>query len=226
MTKTKQASVPSPGVRAARTKRLPEADRRAQIIREATRLFAEEGFTANTRELAVRLGTTQPLLYRYFPSKEALIDAVLQHLFNEQKEHGWEKRLRDRTVPLRDRLKAFAYAYASGTYDHNWIRIYMYAGLAGGGFNRRYIAAITEPILQIIAREIKYDLNPTAGRSTIGRTELDYLWVFHGGLYYHSIRQNIYGLSIPEDRLREIVELSVDTMIFGMSKILANNSSV
>jgi AcrR family transcriptional regulator len=54
-----------------------ELDRRAQILREALRLFAEHGVEgASLRELARRVGISQPSLYHYFSSKEALVEAI------------------------------------------------------------------------------------------------------------------------------------------------------
>src|ERR1700739_1778532 len=61
--------------------RLDPAEREAIIAREAVSFFAEHGVAGQTRELAKRLRITQPLLYRYFPSKEALIERVYQEVF-------------------------------------------------------------------------------------------------------------------------------------------------
>ena len=58
--------------------RLPPAARRDHILKEAIQYFSEVGFDGGTRELAVRLGVKQPLLYRYFPSKEDLIKEGLR----------------------------------------------------------------------------------------------------------------------------------------------------
>ena len=52
-------------------RRLPASERAAWLIEEASRLFAEQGWSASTRTLARRLGVTQALLYKYFPSKQA-----------------------------------------------------------------------------------------------------------------------------------------------------------
>ena len=54
-------------------KRLSPDDRRKEFVAKATEFFAEEGFGGGTRDLARRLGVTQPLLYRYFPSKDDLL---------------------------------------------------------------------------------------------------------------------------------------------------------
>ena len=45
-------------------KRLTPSDREQEIIDEAVQFFAEVGFGGRTRDLAKRIGITQPLLYR------------------------------------------------------------------------------------------------------------------------------------------------------------------
>src|SRR5262249_32717979 len=55
--------------------RLAPSMRRQHLIEEAFAYFAEVGLGGSTRELAKRMGVTQPLLYRYFPTKESLIEA-------------------------------------------------------------------------------------------------------------------------------------------------------
>lgn len=53
---------------------------RERILTRATELFAEHGFDAMTmRQLGDAAGLDNSSLYRHFPSKAALIDAVLDH---------------------------------------------------------------------------------------------------------------------------------------------------
>ncbi len=53
-------------------------DLRQTIIDEATRLFAEQGFSATSvREVAAACECTKPSLYYYFENKEALFRAVI-----------------------------------------------------------------------------------------------------------------------------------------------------
>ncbi len=57
------------------------SDRKQQIIRVASRLFSRRGFDkVTTRELAEECGVSEPALYRYFDSKEAIYDAVLDSI--------------------------------------------------------------------------------------------------------------------------------------------------
>ena len=61
--------------------RLDAAERRRCIIEAAIPLFAAEGFRGvTTRELARQAGISEALLYRHFPSKEALYGEVLDAL--------------------------------------------------------------------------------------------------------------------------------------------------
>jgi len=85
-------------------RRLSPDDRRKEFVAKATELFSEEGFGGGTRDLARRLGVTQPLLYRYFPSKDDLIKEVYRTVYLEPLDTGWEALLTDRSRPLRDRL--------------------------------------------------------------------------------------------------------------------------
>src|SRR5579872_4653672 len=86
-------------------RRLAPDDRRQEFVAKATEFFAEHGFAGGTRALARRLGVTQPLLYRYFPSKDELIREVYRTVYLDPFGDGWEKLLGDRTRPLPERLK-------------------------------------------------------------------------------------------------------------------------
>src|SRR6201996_316690 len=85
-------------------RRLSPDDRRKEFVAKATEFFSEEGFGGGTRALARRLGVTQPLLYRYFPSKDDLIKEVYRTVYLEPLDTSWDKLLGDRSRPLRDRL--------------------------------------------------------------------------------------------------------------------------
>src|SRR3981189_2231911 len=91
----------------AKQKRLSSDDRRKEFVAKAPELFSEEGFGGGTRDLARRLGVTQPLLYRYFPSKDDLIKEVYRTVYLEPLDTGWEKVVTDRSPPIPDLLQEF-----------------------------------------------------------------------------------------------------------------------
>lgn len=60
-------------------------NRRAALIRVAGRVFVEKGFyRTTTRELAEAAGVSEALLFKHFPSKEALYSAIQQSCVKEE----------------------------------------------------------------------------------------------------------------------------------------------
>jgi AcrR family transcriptional regulator len=75
MSKDEGQERPSPP---AQRRRPTGKARREQILREATKCFAENGFRGTTtRSLAERVGISEAALYRYFPSKESLYRSIV-----------------------------------------------------------------------------------------------------------------------------------------------------
>ncbi len=62
------------------TARMPAQDRRKQLLETALDLFARHGFEGTTtKELAAAAGVTEAVIFRHFPSKQALYMAVLDY---------------------------------------------------------------------------------------------------------------------------------------------------
>ena len=60
-------------------------ERRASIIRTARTVFVEKGFSGTTtRQLAAAAGVSEALLFKHFPSKEALYSAILRTSFEDE----------------------------------------------------------------------------------------------------------------------------------------------
>ena len=58
--------------------RLPAEDRRRQLIETALNFFSRKGFNGTTtKEIAAAAGVTEAIIFRHFPSKQALYTAVL-----------------------------------------------------------------------------------------------------------------------------------------------------
>ena len=61
--------------------RLSSLDRRRQILRTASGIFARRGYRGTTtREIAERAGINEALLFRHFPSKEKLYWTLIEEL--------------------------------------------------------------------------------------------------------------------------------------------------
>jgi len=204
----------------ARSRRLLPGERERLIVREAIRFFAEAGFSGQTRELSRRLGITQPLLYRYFPSKRALLERVYQEVFLGRWDPTWEILLEDRSLPLRERLIEFYRRYTKVVFRPEWIRLYMYAGLAGTGFNRRYIDLLEKLLLTRICVELRHTLGLPESRSTpVTPFEMELAWDLHGGIFYYCVRKHVYGSRVHQD-LGALIENAVDSLLLGAPKVL------
>jgi AcrR family transcriptional regulator len=163
----------SPKPARVKQKRLSPDDRRREFVAKATEFFSEEGFDGGTRDLARRLGVTQPLLYRYFPSKDDLIKEVYRTVYLEPFDAGWEKLLTDRSRPIRDRLQEFYNAYTDVIFTRKWLRIYFYAGLKGLDINRWYIGVVEDKILSRIVNECRHEAGlPEQSRPTASELEM------------------------------------------------------
>ncbi|GKQ52889.1 TetR/AcrR family transcriptional regulator [Bradyrhizobium sp. Ce-3] len=201
----------------AKQKRLSADDRRSEFVIKATELFAEEGFGGGTRALARKLGVTQPLLYRYFPSKDDLIKEVYRKVYLEPLEIGWEKVLADRSRPLRIRLQEFYEVYTDAIFNRKWLRIYLYSGLKGLDINRWYVGMVKDKILTRILRECRHDAG-LAMQSRPSAAELELAWVFHGGIFYYGVRKYIYEAPVLEDKARMISD-ALDIFLAGFERM-------
>lgn len=206
----------------AKQRRLSPDDRRKEFVAKATEFFSEEGFGGGTRALARRLGVTQPLLYRYFPSKDDLIKEVYRTVYLDPLETGWEKLLTDRSRPLRDRLLEFYRTYTDAIFTRKWLRIYLYSGLKGLDINRWYVGMVKDKILTRIIRECRHEVG-LAVQNKPSATELELAWVLHGGIFYYGVRKYIYESPVLEDKDRVISD-TLDVFLAGLERV--NEASV
>lgn len=177
----------------AQRRRLAPDERRAQILDAAVTFFAEVGLEGRTRDLAMRLGITQSLLYKYFDSKERLLEAVFERVYLDRLSPDWPILLRDRSIPIRERMIRFYREYTRAIFTYEWMRIFMFSGLAGEKLNDRYLTHMRKLILGPMREEIA-----AAARS--GREpDMEDIWNLHGGIVYLGIRRFIYQTETPAD---------------------------
>jgi AcrR family transcriptional regulator len=195
-------------------------DREKLIIAEAVRYFADEGFGADTRALARRLHITQPALFKYFASKEALIERVFQHVYLSRWNPAWERLLTDRAVPLKQRLLAFYRDYAGAILHREWIRIFMFSGLRDAGINRRYLRLVRERIYLPLCAELRHHLNlPSVSEVPVSEIEVEVVRAINERIFYLGVRKWIYRLAVPGD-IQSVVEAEVNAFFDGVPHVL------
>jgi AcrR family transcriptional regulator len=160
---------------------------------------------------------TQPLLYRYFPSKDDLIKEVYRTVYLEPLNTGWENLLTDRSRPIRDRLQEFYQAYTNVIFTRKWLRIYLYSGLKGLDINRWYVGVVRDKILTRIIRECRHEAGLPV-QSKPSASELEMAWVFHSGIFYYGVRKYIYESPVLEDKEKMISD-ALDAFLAGFSLV-------
>jgi AcrR family transcriptional regulator len=198
-------------------KRLSPEERRQEFVSKATEFFSEEGFGGGTRDLARRLGVTQPLLYRYFPSKDDLIKEVYRTVYLEPLDTGWEKLLADRSRPIRERLREFYNGYTDVIFTRKWLRIYLYSGLKGLDINRWYVGVVRDKILTRIIKECRHEAGLPV-QSKPSASELEMAWVFHSGIFYYGVRKYIYESPVLEDK-QQMINDALDAYLAGFERV-------
>jgi AcrR family transcriptional regulator len=193
---------------------LPSGERERQIIEGAIAYFSEFGFSGQTRELSKRLGITQPLLYRYFASKQALVERVYETVFERRWNPDWIPLLQDRSVPLHDRMVEFYRQYAQATYQPEWIRIYLHAGLSDPTLNRRYLQRVRKELMPVLCTELRHDCGLGASLAPISEQEIEFVWNLHGGIFYMAMRKQVYRTRIQVDFMSH-VSLVVENFLAG-----------
>jgi AcrR family transcriptional regulator len=198
--------------------RMSGDERRAAILRQAAAFFAEYGLTAQTRALADACGVSQRLLYRFFPSKSALIEEVYRAEIVAPFEVAWFAELSDRSRPVTDRLIDFYTDYYRRVLTRRWLRLFLYASLADYEMAPGYISAVIVRLLELIVDEVASELGLVLPRDRARVLEIG--WTLHGSVSHLAIRREIYG-SRTEEAAEKAIADQVRIFVAGVPKVLA-----
>jgi AcrR family transcriptional regulator len=214
MTTSKDAAAIRPR---RRNMRAPE--REQAILNEAIRFFAEQGFEGQTRELAKRMGITHSAIYRHFPSKEALIERVYEHVYLSRWQPSWAPLIADRSRPLEARLDQFYREYVARVFDHDWVRIFVFSGLRAVDITGRYLDIVRREIIEPACTELREELGlPGSAEQPLTERETEMFWGLHGRIFYIAIRRYVYQTPTPET-LDDIVADAVHGFFIGARQI-------
>src|SRR5919205_4270154 len=125
------------------------AARREQILRAATRVFSEKGFSrATTREVAREAGISEGTIYNYFEDKDALLMAILERL-NET-----ERRAEDFEEGMATDFEGFLRDYLSRRMSLIWenrevFRVVLSEMLVNAELRELYLRRVVEPTMRI-----------------------------------------------------------------------------
>lgn len=99
--------------------RVPRAEREAQMLEVAERVFAARGIQATTMdEIAELVGVTKPLIYDYFGSKEGLLAATIERARGRLLSTLIEAWVAEAADPTRVRVRGVILAFFRFIDDH------------------------------------------------------------------------------------------------------------
>jgi AcrR family transcriptional regulator len=144
-----------------------KAERRLQLVRAATRLFAERGFRAVSMEdLAAEAGVSGPAVYRHFPSKEALLADLLIDVSHQLLEQGTRRSKNGSAYESLKLLIAFHTDFALRDRDLIRIQDHDFANLAPE--DARTVSRLQRAYLEVWV-EVLGQIDPTLGEG-VART--------------------------------------------------------
>lgn len=181
---------------------------------QAAAFFAETGFSGTTRALAEKLGVRQALLYRYFASKEALVEAVFARVFSERWSEDFAALLADRSRPLEERLAEVYRIYAAR--DHALsLRLVLRAALDGYALPAGRGAPVTAEIVEPLVAELRQETRlPDLERKPLLKAERDMAMMLHASIVFQGIREHIYRQPLAAER-DALVTLYCETFLAG-----------
>ena len=200
--------------------RMRADERREQLIHVAIQVFSKKGFNgATTKEIARAAGVTEALIFRHFPSKEALYEAILRWKVERSGlEEKWsELRLR---AERRDDSGVFRLVASSLLDFHrenvDFLRLMFYAILEdhqlADTFRERQVVPIYEFLTEYVSlrqREGAFaaEVDPGAAvRAIIGVP------------FYHSLVSNLFRCNILQIADEEAVDTFIHIALDGLRR--------
>lgn len=214
------ASQDRPAREEADRKWIPADQRRQMILSESLKFFAEHGFEADTRTLARQIGISQSLIYRYFRTKDALIDSVYERIYRSRWKPEWKRGLMDRNIDLDQRLKRFYKSYLSTFDEYEWIRISVFSGLKGNNLVGRYFSSVVERVIGLIALELRHECElKNLRKDQLADFDLELAWNLHAAVIYVLMRRYVFNLTTSSNN-DALVDQAVDQLLPGTLKML------
>ncbi len=139
--------------------RMPGSDRRQQLLEAALTVFARYGFGgATTKQVAAAANVTEAIVFRHFPSKQALYTAVLDYKINNCGLEGWQQKISDCMAANDD--EGLFRAIASEILrvyrtDTRFERLMLFAALEGHELALEYHRRHTLPIAEILREYVE-----------------------------------------------------------------------
>jgi len=196
-------------------KRMSAKGRREQILEGAWSLFAQKGFRGTTtREIAKRLGISEALMFKYFPTKAALYRAIIQ-----KRMHGTEEMLFPKeAIDSKDDRQVFksilSYLLRKNTADPTFMRLLLYSALEGHDLSKMFFENHAMDHTKLLARYIQRRIREDGFRKV---DPLLTARAFIGMAIHYVMSQEIYGMKkLFHFSHHKVVDTLVDLFLNGL----------
>ena len=183
----------------------------ARIVAAATRLYAEHGFEVPLERIASAARVPVAAVRRRSGGGK-LREQVFAANFGGRWKPEWDALLRDRRIPLADRLTRF-YSEYRGNITRTGARLWTRAGLLGMHEKGNFSATLNKRLLVPIALELRH----TAGirsKKKVDKREIELVQALHGAIAFPHTRSHIFGMDVY-GRLPDLVAMMVRVWLPG-----------
>src|SRR5262249_19323750 len=172
--------------------RLSALDRRRQIVRTASALFARRGYRGTTtREIAERAGINEALLFRHFPSKEKLYWTIIEEQCGAR---GRRHKIRQILEAGGSDLEVFAAIarefLVRTARDTELTRLLWFTALENHTLSRRFFRTFVAVYYEALAEHIRRRAREGAFRNVDALLSAR---GFLGMVVYHFLVQELFG---------------------------------
>jgi AcrR family transcriptional regulator len=205
-------------------RRMTSKDRREQILQGAMSLFAEKGFRGTTtREIAQKLRISEALMFKHFPSKQALYRAIIQQRMNGAKDMLFPKE----ALQAKDDRQVFSamasYLIRRNTEDPTFMRLVLYSALEEYELSKIFFKNNATKNTKILANYIQQRIHEKAFKRV---DPLLAARAFIGMVLHYIQSQEIYGMHhLFNFSQKKVVETFVDTFLTGIHNQQESNES-
>jgi len=191
--------------------------RREQLIRVAIELFSRKGFSGTTtKEIANAAGVTEALIFRHFPTKEALYDAILLWRVETGRFSEGYVEMQER-AEARDDVGLFR-AVLRGMLDFHrenvdFLRLMFFAKLEGHELGETFRERHIKPSHEFLERYVAMRQTEGAFRAVDPSTVVGAIL---GMAFFHSMNSNIFRCREHAPSDEETVESFIRIALDGL----------
>lgn len=200
-----------------KTKRMTGGERKAQIVRVASDLFAENGFRGTTtREIAKKAGISEAVIFKHFSKKEDLYNAIIDSRCLDTQGRSRLMGLLEGRTGREVFTEMAKYMLAEHEKDPSFMRLLSYSALERHGLSEMFIKTRGLELLGYLESQIKALVSEGVFKKTDPMLAAR---AFMGMVLHYTLAQELYGLKKffkrPSGR---VAETFVDIFFEGMRR--------